>query len=76
MLTARLFIGGPCDGEMRVVDESSLSVSCPVERRHRTDPDVPEWQAYRLEGDDMVFAGRGVNAFDVLWGARNRGGTQ
>lgn len=74
MSIARWFVGGPCDGEMRVVDESTLTVSIPVEKQHRADPAIPEWMGYRLEGEDMVFAGRGADVMDVLWGAKSGGG--
>lgn len=73
MVTAREFVGGPFHGEMRAVDESSMTISMPIAREHRANPSVPEWVAYRLDSSgDMVFAGRGPDPLDVLFEAKEK----
>lgn len=63
----RLFVGGPWHNQTRAVIETSRGVSLPLPKSQRADLDVPEWFAYQLRGDRMVFTGRADDCVAALF---------
>ncbi len=66
MTTARWFVGGPFDGEIRVVDETSMSISVPILDRFGNTLTPPRWSVYAIKGEEMAYVGDAASVGDAI----------